>query len=251
MAHAVFHICSIYKEGVLVRTTNKRWDPRLNCWILDDNKTVMQKLLEEQRKEKEDVRRGNRYYDSRQNRWIDLDTGQPEKHVLSTESDPGDEQARAEENVEDGEGYMTCEIPKKDAATHPTLCVCIDCKPFHLRSHSENCSCWNCWSWKKAKGVTTESWASYGNPNYGQMYVEVKPWDGVDRAKWPNTFMYLMGQYYIHGRWSEGLTITNKEYQDRVLRGKYAPEPKPYYKKKYDEDATTEFWRYWGEYDHS
>jgi hypothetical protein len=237
-----FHVCNVYKEGVCVRSTNKRWDPRLNCWVLDDRRTQYQKYLDEKRSEEKDVRRGNRYYDSKQNKWIDLDTGKEEAGPPALEPTA----SGGSEGSEGSEGYQTCELPKKEA--HDPKCICNDCKSPSIRSHPDSCSCWNCWSWKKAKGLTTDSWAAFGNPHYGQHYVDVKPWDGVDIKKWPNTFMYLMGLYYINNRWYNGVTITGKEYQDRVLHGKYAPEPKQYYKKKHEDDELN-YWRNWGPYE--
>lgn len=232
-----FHVCNVYKEGVLVRTTNKRWDARLNCWVLDDNKSVIQKMLEDKKEEDEDVRRWRRYYDVKRNVWVNLDNGseEPGPPVM----DPG-----KDDKDEGKEGYQTCEIPRKEP--HEALCICETCKPYSIKGHRDTCSCWNCWSWKKAKGLTNETWAAYGNPNYGQ-YVEVKPWDGVDAKKWPNTFMCLMGLYYINNRWYNGLTITSKEYKDRILHKKYAPEPKPYFKKKTEDDDNT-YWKHWGDY---
>lgn len=239
-----FHVCNVYKEGVCVRSTNKRWDARLNCWVLADSKTQYQKYLDDKREEEKDVRRGNRYYDSKQNVWIDLDTGVGEK------GPPALEPKETKTPDAEGEGYQTCEIPPKGKEAHHEKCICNDCKSESIKSHPDTCSCWNCWSWKKKKGLTQDSWAAFGNPHYGHHYIDVKPWEGVDIKKWPNTFMYLMGLYYINSRWYNGVTITAKEYQDRVLHGKYAPEPKQYYKKKYDDDEL-EYWRHWGDYGES
>lgn len=77
-------------------------------------------------------------------------------------------------------------------------------------------------------------------------WSEAKPWEGIDRWKWPNTWNKLIMLYYSKEWW--GKYISNDEYRDRILRGIYKPEPKYGSRVHYqdEEDTGTGYpWSHW------
>lgn len=53
-----------------------------------------------------------------------------------------------------------------------------------------------------------------------------KPWENVDRHKFPNTFMRLIQMYYASDWYKAGPYIPDDDYRDRIYRGVYKPLPK-------------------------
>ena len=200
------HICTIWSaEGHRVKTTKKLWNPTLRLWELHPDEIKKTFPQEE-----------------RELGWQKL------------EKVAGDEKEKGEEKKE--ATFQSCKIPeRKPLITHHKSCICRECRPSDLRHHIENCRCYDCWKWKWEIGAVFETWASYSRDRvhgyYG--YYHVRPWSGLSREKWPNTFDFCLSQYFIGNRWYEGLTIPDKDYEDRVCRGIYAPEPKRY--KPYDD----------------
>ncbi len=217
--HAPFHTCTVYtKDWQVVSRTRRVWNSKLSCFDLAPG---------EKEPELEDVRKGNRYYDSKLNKWIELSTGQPVNGAREIKrlgpGDPGDEDKSEPQ-------FSSCEIgPKKQEKEKEEKT--IPERPVNLRSHSDQCSCWNCWNWKKSTGQTDKNWSDYTGYSYGSHgtygYVDVKPWDGVEYKKWPNTYFFLLRYFYVGNDWySGGKYISAKEYQDRILHGKYVKEEK-------------------------
>lgn len=65
-------------------------------------------------------------------------------------------------------------------------------------------------------------------------YNTTRPWTGMDRFKWPNTFMTLIKMYYAKDWWSAGPYIAEDDYRDRILKGIYKPQVKyPSYTSNY------------------
>jgi hypothetical protein len=57
-------------------------------------------------------------------------------------------------------------------------------------------------------------------------YVVTRPWTGVDRNRFPNTFMALVKLYYAKDWYNVGPYISDDDYRDRVLKGIYKPQSK-------------------------
>ena len=194
------HICTIWKGGVRVKSTKKLWNPTLQLWVVHPDEVREKKELDQEERELG---------------WQKL------------EKVAGEEREKKEETEA---SFQTCEIPQK-LVTHSKSCTCNNCRPRDLKYHLDSCRCFECWRWKFGIGAIQEVWASFSqHNNYHSSstytYIDVKPWSGVDRAKFPNTWDFLFAQYYLGNRWYEGLTIPGREYEDRILRGIYAPEPK-------------------------
>lgn len=178
----------------------KRWDARLGCWVLADD----------------DVRKKHRVYDESSNEWVSADDYKKNKETK-------DEKSEAT--------YTSCELPartgvhapmKKADGTHYKTCTCNECRPVEIRLHSDRCVCEKCKTFRTSKGLIAEPYAPY-KP---YVYTPVKAWDGVDRKKWPNTWMWLFSHYYIGNRWYAGKHISDTDFRDRVEKGIYRPEPK-------------------------
>lgn len=224
----------------------KRWDYTNRCWTIVDQREVLtsRKLLAKSINEMNDVRRANRYYDSKTNTWIDMEgRGHTLPEGDSSVQDSGDEHT---------EGFSTCEIPLKkpepqklltessesrkayvdEWGNHYKTCVCSLCRPIEIRHHTDLCACNPCWNFKRDKGLvggtrsTYQSGGSEHKSNY--VYVSVKPYDHIDYKKWPSTYMYLLGLYNIKNYWYDGKTIPDPDYRDRIEKGIYKPEPKGY-----------------------
>lgn len=53
------------------------------------------------------------------------------------------------------------------------------------------------------------------------VYDPAKPWEGLDRFKYPATWHLLLKLYFDREWWKFGIYIPDEEYRDRVLRGVY------------------------------
>lgn len=212
------HLCVKYDgKGQRVSVLGKRWDSRLNCWVLANE---------------EDVRKGQRVYDEKSNRWMDSEEYKKSKEEKTEAS------------------YSACELPKRSSIHQPMKgadgkhyksCTCNECRPVEIRPHSDNCICKGCKDFRISKGLLADPYTYVHTP-----YVPVKPWDGIDRKKWPNTWMWLFGLYYIGSRWYNGKTIPDSDFRDRVEKGIYKPEPKGY---GHGYHAGV-YGPYWGDHDH-
>lgn len=65
-------------------------------------------------------------------------------------------------------------------------------------------------------------------PNTTTTWTPCRPWEGVDRTKWPYTWWTLLMLYYSDKWHTEGKYIDDSDYRDRVFKGIYRPEPKKY-----------------------
>lgn len=229
------HICTIWKNGMRISSTKKHWNTGLSVWEIVPEETEEKRVFDQEQRELS---------------W--------QKQVKAAENAAEVEKEQTEAT------YQSCEIPARTSPVHHKGCICDACKPSHLKTHIGTCRCYDCWKWKFDKGAVTETWLNWGRGvgTGSYYYHDVKPWAGVDAKKWPSTFKFLMGQYYISNRWYEGLTISSKDYENRVLRGVYAEEPKRYEYKKpvekasevrekelgIEEDEQDEFWRKWSMY---
>lgn len=229
------HVCTIWENGMRKSSTRKVWDPALNAWKVAPEEVKEKRLFDQEGRE--------------------LSWKLKDKVIISMKQDEKGETAET--------SLQSCGIKKeKEEVVHAKTCICDACRPRDIKYHLGTCRCWDCWKWKNAKGAVTVSWTEWraSDPYYNKSntyYFDVKPWAGVSATKWPNTFKFLMGQYYIGSRWYEGLTISSMEYEDRILRGVYAPEPVPYHKKvekkeekKSADDTEDEenFWERWSTY---
>lgn len=57
------------------------------------------------------------------------------------------------------------------------------------------------------------------------VYTVPKPWDSVDRVKFPETWKTLVMLYYAKD-WHSGKYIPESDYINRITKGIYVPEPK-------------------------
>ena len=57
-------------------------------------------------------------------------------------------------------------------------------------------------------------------------WAAARPWVGVDKNRFPSTFMKLVQMYYATDWYQAGPYIADEVYLDRVQRGIYKPEPK-------------------------
>lgn len=66
------------------------------------------------------------------------------------------------------------------------------------------------------------------------VYTPVRPWEGVDRNRFPATWQILVYQYFQYDWW-KGKYLKDEDYRDRILRGVYVKEEKTnYYSQRYD-----------------
>lgn len=235
------HYCIVYDptdRKQIRHVLRKRWDYTNKCWIVvERGRTYLGKQVIKQNIIDADVRKEGKYYDSTTNTWIDLDG-------KGTPNPPGEEGTT---------GFSSCELPPReqkllgpaepykddDADEHYKTCVCVQCRPHEIKNHPESCACWKCWDWKKGKGLVG-GYHSHQTPQY----KPVKPWEGIDRAKWPNTYFFCVSLYYIGNRWYEGKSIPDEDYRNRVTKGIYKPEPK--YPKYY---GTEDYHNFYGNHD--
>lgn len=224
------HICTKYKEGQVVSRVKKAWNYKLSVWEVAEDETKDARSAENTA-EAEKAAYSAR--DAKDNAGQEFDQ---EKRELSWQEylakRPEDRAATgtAKESAKESlTGYQSCGITTDG---HPRACVCMACRPSYIKTHTDNCGCFDCYKWKKEKGINvTYAGTGYGHYSHGQYsansytYVPVKPWEGLDRKKWPNTFMTLLRLYY-DSSWYHGKTIPDSEYRDRILHGKYAKEPK-------------------------
>jgi len=60
------------------------------------------------------------------------------------------------------------------------------------------------------------------------VYQPKVPWEGIDRKKWPATWLQLVKQYHS-GDWWQGYKYISDADWDARLRGEYRPEPQRHY----------------------
>ncbi len=68
---------------------------------------------------------------------------------------------------------------------------------------------------------------TYGHSHYESQWTPIKPWDGVDRFRWPNTFLKLV-QLYYDGAWHQHGKYIPDEFMKKRLAGDYSDKPNKY-----------------------